>query len=135
MFRLQTDAKALQFSFLPAENLPMFVCGDEKRLRQVAEFSVTDTGIGIAEENLSRIFNPFERVEDEGQAGVPGTGLGLTITKLLSEIMGRSGWDLARRLREEGHGDAVLIMVSANADESGRDPLHRIYHDDYLVKP
>jgi DNA-binding LytR/AlgR family response regulator len=48
---------------------------------------------------------------------------------------GMSGWRLARKLRDSGHGDAVIIMISANADDSGRDPLHRIYHDDYLVKP
>lgn len=262
MFRLQTDAKELRFLFEPPENLPVFVFGDEKRLRQVlinllsnavkwtdkgfiklkvsyhsqvAEFTVEDTGIGIAAENLERIFNPFERIEEEGKETVPGTGLGLTITKLLSEVMGgdiqvtstpgagsrfkvrmllsaaeapirvgpaekrirgyhgptqtvmivdddpaqralmtdfllplgfkvlsatggrqclamvqeerpdaflldismpgMSGWTLARKLRETGFGEAVIIMISANADDGGRAPLHRIYHDDYLVKP
>ncbi|WP_290440130.1 ATP-binding protein, partial [Klebsiella pneumoniae] len=52
----------------------------------MAFFSVHDTGIGIAPENLERIFKPFERVS--GDSRRIGTGLGLTITRLLTYIMG-----------------------------------------------
>ena len=262
MFRLQADAKAINFVYAPCDYLPIYVYGDEKRLRQVlinllsnaikwtnrgsvtlgvgyqsqvAEFSVIDTGIGIAKKDLDRIFIPFERVEDPESAGVPGMGLGLAITKLLAEVMGgdirvdsargkgsifkvrlllssaqaplrptspqkaisgyegpmqtvmvadddpaqrnlvrdflaplgfkvlaapdgktcleiaaaehpdvflldismpgMTGWELARRLRQSGHVAAVIIMISANADERGRDPVHRVFHDDYLTKP
>ena len=45
-----------------------------------------DTGVGIAEEHLDRIFEPFERIETVREA--QGVGLGLTITKLLVDIMG-----------------------------------------------
>ncbi len=48
---------------------------------------------------------------------------------------GMTGCDLARRLRQWGHEAAVIIMISANADERGRDPVHRVFHDDYLSKP
>ncbi len=51
------------------------------------EFSVEDTGIGIEEMYLQRIFEPFERVENTTLSGVHGTGLGLTIAKSLIEIM------------------------------------------------
>ena len=54
---------------------------------QVAEFTVRDSGEGIAEENIERIFRPFERIRLPGESRV-GTGLGLTITRLLTEIMG-----------------------------------------------
>lgn len=52
------------------------------------QFIVADTGIGIAPEFLSRIFEPFERVEDERIKPVQGTGLGLSICKTVTERMG-----------------------------------------------
>ncbi|MFT6031298.1 MAG: CheY-like chemotaxis protein, partial [Oleiphilaceae bacterium] len=55
---------------------------------QVAEFKVSDTGRGIDIDDQERIFDPFERIRRPGMNHVSGTGLGLTITKLLTEIMG-----------------------------------------------
>jgi len=48
--------------------------------------SVTDTGTGIAPEKMHRLFAPFDRLEAE-QRGVEGTGLGLTLSKGLVEVM------------------------------------------------
>lgn len=115
MFRLQAAAKNIEFVFQRPETLPPVVYADEKRLRQilinllsnaikftqtgsvhfivhyrspVAEFEVRDTGPGIHADDLDRIFAPFER----GALGVSqpqtGTGLGLTISKLLAGVMG-----------------------------------------------
>src|SRR5690606_13112201 len=47
-----------------------------------------DTGIGIAPQDLERIFLPFERGSGGRRSSEPGTGLGLTITHLLTELMG-----------------------------------------------
>ena len=47
---------------------------------------VTDNGIGIAEKNLNRIFNPFERLEADS-TGTEGTGLGLAVVKQLASLM------------------------------------------------
>lgn len=115
MFRLQAAAKGIDFVFKRPALLPVVVYADEKRLRQilinllsnaikftqaghvqfivhyrspVAEFEVTDTGPGIQPDDLERIFAPFER----GALGVSqpqtGTGLGLTISRLLAGVMG-----------------------------------------------
>ncbi|HEY0219827.1 MAG TPA: ATP-binding protein [Afipia sp.] len=115
MFRLQADAKSIKFIHQRPETLPRIVYADEKRLRQilinllsnaikfthsgsvhfivhyrspVADFEVRDTGPGIRSEDLERIFAPFER----GALGISqpqtGTGLGLTISKLLAGVMG-----------------------------------------------
>jgi CheY-like chemotaxis protein len=54
----------------------------------VVEFRVEDTGIGILPEDMQRIFEPFERGSQPAIAPSQGTGLGLTISKLLTEIMG-----------------------------------------------
>jgi CheY-like chemotaxis protein len=49
--------------------------------------SVTDTGFGITEENISKLFNPFERVGAD-KTGIEGSGLGLAVSKKLTEAMG-----------------------------------------------
>ena len=48
---------------------------------------VEDTGIGIKEENLGRIFHTFQRVDEEQNGRVEGTGLGLAITQQLVHLM------------------------------------------------
>lgn len=115
MFRPQALAKGLEFNITYLSALPKLVTTDEKRLRQilinllsnaikythkgsvdfmiryrnqVAEFTVADTGIGIPVSEQERIFKPFERVRTPGVPQVTGTGLGLTITRLLVDIMG-----------------------------------------------
>jgi CheY-like chemotaxis protein len=262
MFRLQAAAKGIEFVFKRPAVLPLVVYADEKRLRQilinllsnaikftqegsvqfivhyrspVAEFEVTDTGPGIRESDLERIFAPFER----GALGVSqpqtGTGLGLTISRLLAGVMGgdikvsssvgmgstfrikillsevtnpkhhapveapvygyhgprktilitdddpvhrdlvrevltplgfillsapdgpsclamaqhcrpdlflldismsaMDGWKVAETLRETGHRQARILMVSASALEAHGTPLAQPYHDGYLMKP
>lgn len=115
MFSLQAENKALNLYCRIHNPLPETVVADEKRLRQilinllsnavkytpqgrvdfdvyyrnqVAEFRIKDTGPGIAPAQLQRIFEPFERIRNSDTAHLPGTGLGLTIVKLLTEIMG-----------------------------------------------
>lgn len=55
---------------------------------QTAYFEIRDTGCGIAEADLERIFNPFERGSNVVQGGFTGTGLGLPIVKLLVDLLG-----------------------------------------------
>lgn len=51
-------------------------------------FKVKDTGIGISEEYLGRIFEPFTRAQSSIVKGIQGTGLGMSITRSLVELMG-----------------------------------------------
>jgi signal transduction histidine kinase/CheY-like chemotaxis protein len=115
MFRLQANTKGLEFHFEIQGALPQAVYGDGRRLRQIvinllsnavkytqrghvsfqiryrnmfAEIEVSDTGPGIRPEDQVRIFEPFERVQQPNGTTVPGTGLGLTITKMLVQLMG-----------------------------------------------
>jgi signal transduction histidine kinase/CheY-like chemotaxis protein len=115
MFRLQATAKGIEFRYIPAPRLPAVVHTDESRLRQilinllsnaikftesgqvsfrvryrnqVAELEVEDTGIGIHKSDLERIFQPFERARTGHAKAATGTGLGLTITRLLTDVMG-----------------------------------------------
>ena len=115
MFAMQARDKGIHFHCDIQDPLPREVNTDEKRLRQilinllsnaikytaegdvhldiryrnqVAEFTIRDSGAGIPPDALERIFDPFERVRNADTPNVPGTGLGLTIVKLLTEIMG-----------------------------------------------
>ncbi len=53
----------------------------------VYTFRIRDTGIGMAPEFLSHIFEPFEREQTSTVSGIQGTGLGMSITKNLAELM------------------------------------------------
>lgn len=50
--------------------------------------AVKDTGRGIKQENISRLFDKFQRIEEDKNTTIEGTGLGLAITKSLTEMMG-----------------------------------------------
>lgn len=54
------------------------------------ELSVTDTGIGISPENIDKIFLEFTQIENPLQKRSKGTGLGLTLTRRLTELLGGS---------------------------------------------
>ncbi|MCI8961130.1 MAG: response regulator [Lachnospiraceae bacterium] len=51
------------------------------------EFRIKDTGIGMSEEFVSHIFEPFEREKSSTISGIPGTGLGMAITKNIVDMM------------------------------------------------
>ncbi|CDZ50734.1 hybrid sensor histidine kinase/response regulator [Neorhizobium galegae] len=138
MFSLQAQAKGLTFEHERARSLPQYVRTDEKRLRQilvnllsnaikftdegrvkfdiayrsqVATFTVSDTGRGIAEKDLGRIYEPFQRGEAESIRPMPGLGLGLTITQLLTNTLG--GEIAVASTKGEGSIFKVRLMLSA----------------------
>jgi CheY-like chemotaxis protein len=51
-------------------------------------FMVEDSGIGIREEDIPKLFHEFKRIDEENNIGVEGTGLGLTIARNLCRAMG-----------------------------------------------
>jgi signal transduction histidine kinase/FixJ family two-component response regulator/purine-cytosine permease-like protein len=115
MFELQARNKGLSFEFSTKGELPVMVRADQKRLtqilvnilgnavkftqeggvsfkvryaREIAYIEITDTGPGISPAEYEKIFEPFERGSAANQINTGGTGLGLTISKLLTELMG-----------------------------------------------
>ncbi len=63
------------------------------------EFHIKDTGIGMSEEFVSHIFEPFEREQNSTISGIQGTGLGMAITKNIVDMM-HGSIDVQSRLGE-----------------------------------
>ena len=107
--------KSIEFRLVREESAPLCLHGDDIRLRQILlnlvgnafkfteegvvqleikimektiEITVSDTGIGIPADNLPTLFDAFEQADLEKNRVKKGTGLGLTITKMLIEMMG-----------------------------------------------
>jgi signal transduction histidine kinase len=77
------------------------------------EICVADTGIGITDEQMSKLFQPFVQADASITRAYGGTGLGLSITKRLTELMGGTLTLSSKR----GHGVlAVLAMRSSKAE-------------------
>lgn len=138
MFQVQAQEKGIVLRYEKVGVIPDVVRTDQKRLRQVlinllsnaikytpkgevsfavryrnqvAEFTISDTGVGIAPEELEKIFQPFERIRKPGQPHVSGTGLGLTITRLLVDIMG--GDIRIKSTPGEGSTFTLSLMLSS----------------------
>ncbi len=115
LYKEQAEDKGLSFNCQITTALPQRVRADEKRVGQilmnllgnavkftssggivfrigyssgVASFQVIDTGSGIDEQQQQNIFQPFTRLDNPTGNAVAGSGLGLTISKILTEVMG-----------------------------------------------
>ncbi|MDR2537279.1 MAG: response regulator [Treponema sp.] len=73
------------------------------------EIAVSDTGIGISEEQQSRLFSSFQQAESSTSRKFGGTGLGLAISKRIVEMMGGKIWIES----ETGKGSRFIFTVQA----------------------
>jgi len=71
------------------------------------ETSVTDTGIGIAQDDLSTIFDEFYRVRNEQTKSIDGTGLGLSIAKKIAELHSGS----IKATSQIGQGSTFTVIL------------------------
>jgi signal transduction histidine kinase len=76
-------------------------------LDDTVEFVVSDTGIGIAPDDIDRIFEEFSQVEHSLQTRVKGTGLGLPLSRKLAHLL---GGDVTAR-SEVGQGSTFALRI------------------------
>ncbi len=115
MFTFAAQTKGISFFLRIESDLPSCVYGDDIRVRQalinilgnavkftktggvtlivrasgdMLYFDIKDTGIGIKEEELPKIYNDFDQLDTQNNRNITGTGLGLSITKNLIGLMG-----------------------------------------------
>jgi len=82
-------------------------------------FAVADTGIGIAPEDQSRIFEEFAQLEHRLQRNVQGTGLGLPLSRRLAELLGGT----LTVVSDVGHGSTFALTIPARyATPDSRQP-------------
>ncbi len=138
MFRGQAQDKGLKLRLVIAPDVPRIISGDPLRLRQIlfnlvsnavkftdagvisirvkyvpaaVTFEVEDQGIGIAEDDLERIFSSFEQAEAATTRRYGGTGLGLAISRRLARLM---GGDLTVR-SQAGLGSCFCLTLPCDA--------------------
>ncbi len=157
MFKLQAENKGLVFKEDIDHELPKWVRADQKRLtqilvnilgnavkftkqgritfsihyaRDIAEVKITDTGPGISQKEREKIFEPFTRGSAANQINIGGTGLGLTISKLLTELMGGE----LNFHSVDGQGTTFVIRLflsEISHDCDDQQPIH-IHREGYI---
>ncbi|WP_049960210.1 hybrid sensor histidine kinase/response regulator [Pseudobutyrivibrio sp. LB2011] len=73
--------------YTPEGRITLSVQGKISEGKLLLIITVSDTGIGVAEESIPFLFDSFKRVGEFAQSKIEGTGLGLTITKQLVDLM------------------------------------------------
>ena len=82
------------------------------------EFSIKDTGIGMSEEFVSHIFEPFEREKSSTISGIQGTGLGMAITKNIVDMMNGK----IEVKSEQGAGTEVNVSFTFHLNTGTKEP-------------
>jgi len=136
MFSFVTQKKGLEFKYETEGKIPRYLYGDDIRLKQVLTnicsnavkytekgfvrfrvtatanklmFEIKDSGIGIRKEDIPKLFNTFQRIENDKNHNVVGTGLGLSISKTFVEMMG--GKIIVDSEYEQGSVFLVVIPI------------------------
>ena len=132
----KADGKDLKYSLKVNPNMPSALRGDEIRIRQIIlnitnnaikytekgsvsvdvdfdsessrlKVKVQDTGMGIRPEDMDKLFDSFQRLDETKNRNIEGTGLGLNITRQLANMM---GGDITVK-SEYGKGSVFFVEV------------------------
>jgi PAS domain S-box-containing protein len=93
-----------------------------RKTDELVSLSVSDTGIGVAKEDLHRLFEPFERLESHLRVKAGGTGLGLYLTKKLAIDVLRGDVSVESI---EGQGSTFTITFPGDIGQAGKPSTDR----------
>lgn len=99
--------------FTPAKGT-ITIAADPKLDNGMVVFSVADTGIGIPEYDLAKLFEEFYRVDNEINQSVKGTGLGLSLVKQITEAHGGHVWVTSK----VGQGTTFYFTLPTTAEQA-----------------
>lgn len=150
-FELKVRAKGLSFFVRVDDDVPVFLVGDEIRILQIisnlvnnaVKFTregfvsvecswhrglftcqVSDTGIGISEGSIERMFLPFEQDDSTSTREHQGSGLGLAIVKRLAEAM--RGEVTLKSQVGVGTSVSVSLPLQTQSEPKARTPLRSL---------
>ena len=103
--------------FSPSDAKKKHLSIDAAEVGELVEISVMDTGIGLKEADMQRIFEPFEQVESSKTRRFQGTGLGLSLTKKLVELHNGRIW-----VESEGESKGSVFRVIIPCRQPVNDP-------------
>ncbi|HPQ68983.1 MAG TPA: HAMP domain-containing sensor histidine kinase [bacterium] len=115
LYRILINLLSNAIKFTPAGKVLMLV----NRQKETIQFHVTDTGIGIAKDQLTRIFEQFHRVRGPLHEAQEGTGLGLTIAQSLANMLG----GVIRVLSTPGVGSTFTLTLPLAPPPSDNDDI------------
>nr|WP_239081579.1 hybrid sensor histidine kinase/response regulator [Streptomyces sp. SID9727] len=110
LIRVLRNLLSNALKFTPSGTVRLDVAADRADGRDQVVFTVSDTGIGIAEEEQQQIFEEFYQVRGLHQRGRSGTGLGLPYARRLTELLGGS----LELSSEPGSGTVVTVTLPAD---------------------
>ena len=90
--------------------------------RYEMHFAVLDTGIGIPQERMESLFQPFSQLDASTSRRYGGTGLGLAISRRLSQLMGGSMWVEST----SGRGSVVHFTIQSRVVPQARETLDAV---------
>ncbi len=93
--------------------------GDHKE-KFILTFSVRDTGIGLSQESMGRLFQSFSQADASTTRKYGGTGLGLAISKHLAEMMGGSMW-----VKSDGPGKGSTFFFTIKTEAADLPPAQK----------
>ncbi len=166
LIRFKAESKNLDFIVIIDENIPKRLKGDDIRLKQIVlnllsnavkythegsvtleirylgegilSFSVKDTGIGIKEENIEKLFEAFARMDENINRNIEGTGLGLNITSSLLKMFG-SRLEVASKYGTGSYFAFDIFQEIIDPTPMGKIDLnsteydHKVYKEDFTA--